>query len=317
MKILQNLDSPFVGHKVMAHPVVRIFVALFMVFLPYLIGSLIMELSNELSEYIEFSDDVELIISGTLQIIGGIAVVVGSLAAYMLYKTFFEGYSLPELSLKKWKKELGIGMLLGALLMLVCFVIIYFAGGFTVNGWRSPLIILSWMGLWISAAFWEELAFRGIIFRITEDWLGSLAALVISALLFGFIHASNPNATLFSSVAISIEAGILLGACYMLTQRLWLVIGIHFTWNFVQGSLLDIPVSGNEVKGIIKTEEVGNDLLTGGTFGLETSIVTLIFCTLVGLIVLKMAIKKGRWKLPKAMRKEHVKEDEVNELEKY
>lgn len=305
MKFLKNLDSPFIGHKVLAHPLVRIFVASFIVFLPYVIGSVIMEESNKLP----------LITGGIVQIIGSIVVVVGCYVAYVFYKALFEGDELPELSLRKWKSELGYGMLLGALLMLVCFAIIYFTGGFIIDGWRSPLTILSWMGFWISAAFWEELAFRGIIFRITEEWLGSLAALAVSALLFGFIHAANPNATLYSSVAISIEAGILLGACYMLTQRLWLVIGIHFTWNFVQGSFLDIPVSGNEVKGIIKTEEVGNDLLTGGTFGLETSIVTLIFCTLVGFVVLGMAVKNGRWKLPRAMRKQL--NEETNEQEKY
>jgi len=305
MKFLKDIESPFLSSKILTYPAIRLIVALFMVSLPYLVGSVIMELSKELT----------LVIGGVVQIIGSVVVVVGSLAAYMLYKALFEGYTLPELSFRKWKRELGAGMLLGALLMLVCFIIIYFAGGFTFEGWRSPLIILTWMGFWISAAFWEELAFRAIIFRITEDWLGSLAALAISALMFGFIHGANPNASLFSSVAISIEAGILLGACYMLTQRLWLVIGIHFTWNFVQGSILDVPVSGNEVKGIIKTEEVGNDFLTGGDFGLETSIITLAFCTLVGFVVLGMAIKRGKWKLPRAMRKKRT--EQINELEKY
>jgi membrane protease YdiL (CAAX protease family) len=149
----------------------------------------------------------------------------------------------------------------------------------------------------------EELFFRGILFRWIEELAGSWAALAVTSVLFGFAHAMNPNATLFSSTAIAVEAGILLGGAYMLTRNLWLPIGLHAAWNFTQGYLFGIPVSGVAEEGLVRSRLSGSELLTGGGFGLEASVIAFVLATAVGIVMVVLAVRRGRvapplWRSP-------------------
>ena len=118
----------------------------------------------------------------------------------------------------------------------------------------------------------EEVLFRGIVFRLLDQQWGTVVALILSALLFGFVHITNDNATVWSSVAIAVEAGLLLGAAYKWSGNLWLPIGIHWAWNFFQGPVFGFAVSGNDTSSLIKPVIEGSEWLTGGTFGAEASI---------------------------------------------
>ena len=185
---------------------------------------------------------------------------------------------------------LGLGFVIFALVVAVAAVL----GVYRITGWGT---LEGWLGVLMSAGvgagFVEEVAFRGIIFRWVEELAGSWAALMVSALLFGFAHAGNDNATLFSSVAIAIEAGVLLGAAYMLTRSLWLAVGIHAGWNLTQGLVFDVAVSGFEMNGMVEAQMSGPDWLSGGAFGLEASVIALVIATSAGLVMLRMAAKRG------------------------
>ena len=92
----------------------------------------------------------------------------------------------------------------------------------------------------------------------------------------------------------SAEAGILLGAAYLLTRRLWLAIGIHAAWNFTQGWVFSVPVSGGDAPlGLLITRRIGPDWLTGGDFGLEASAVAMVVATLAGVGLLVSALGRG------------------------
>ena len=172
------------------------------------------------------------------------------------------------------------------------------AGAYRVEGtnpWIGP-VAAAGMLLWPS--YLEEVLTRALIFRITEEGLGSWIALALSSVFFGFAHKWNPGASTISSVAIAVEAGILLGAGYMFTRRLWFVSGLHFAWNFVQGGVFGAPVSGMELKGWLQGKLIGPDWLTGGKFGPEASLVTLLLCSLAGLAILSAAVCRGQVKPP-------------------
>jgi hypothetical protein len=145
----------------------------------------------------------------------------------------------------------------------------------------------------ILAAVLEEVAMRGIIFRILEQWLGSWIALALSAAIFGLLHLLNPGTTLLNAVSIMLEAGIMLAAAYMLTRRLWLCIGIHFAWNFTQGGIFSAAVSGGATRGLLQAKLVGAEWLTGGAFGVEASAVALTVCACAGLLFVIAAKRKG------------------------
>lgn len=140
----------------------------------------------------------------------------------------------------------------------------------------------------------EELLHRGTIFRNVEELLGSWWALLVSALFFGFRHLGNADGNIVGALAITIEAGVLLTSVFLLTRRLWLSMGSHMAWNFTQGGIFSGSVSGAfEQPGLLKATIEGPELLTGGKFGMEASIIALLICTTVGLVVLRMAFNRG------------------------
>jgi hypothetical protein len=122
--------------------------------------------------------------------------------------------------------------------------------------------------------------------------------LVISAVVFGFLHLIYPNATLVAAVAIALEAGILLAAAYVLTRRLWLAIGIHFAWNFTQGGIFGVAVSGNQARGLLQSTLTGPELLSGGAFGAEASLFAILVCLAAGVYLLWRAWRKGSFVTP-------------------
>ena len=107
-----------------------------------------------------------------------------------------------------------------------------------------------------------------------------------------------------SALFIAVEAGILLAAAFMLTRRLWLSIGFHMAWNYTQSAIFSSIVSGNDAApGWIRSTVKGPDLLTGGRFGVESSVLALVLCTTTGIVMLVMAVKRGKivppfWKRP-------------------
>ncbi|MBW0007691.1 MAG: CPBP family intramembrane metalloprotease [Sphingomonas sp.] len=158
----------------------------------------------------------------------------------------------------------------------------------TVSEILVPVIATS-----IMPGFMEEIFFRGILFRWIEEFAGSWAALIVTSALFGIAHILNPGATWFSSFAIAIEAGLLLGSVYMLTRSLWMPIGLHAAWNFIQGPVFGVPVSGGPPNGLLHSALEGPTLLTGGAFGLEASLICLTLATTAGLWFLWLALNRG------------------------
>lgn len=118
------------------------------------------------------------------------------------------------------------------------------------------------------AAVTEELLFRGLALQALEQLWGSRAAIAVTSLFFGVAHLGADGATLWSGVAIAVEAGVLLGAAFLWRRSIWFVVGLHFAWNTTE-HLLGIPVSGHTPEGLFTVDVHGSTLLTGGAFGLE------------------------------------------------
>lgn len=191
--------------------------------------------------------------------------------------------------------DLGRGIATGALLFCAVAAIAALAGAYRISGPSdAPALLLPLITSAIMPGIVEELLFRGILFRWIEEFGGSWAALLITSALFGMAHSQNPNATAFSSFAIAVEAGLLLGGAYMLTRSLWMPIGLHAAWNFTQGPILGVPVSGNEVHGIFQAKLSGPVILSGGAFGLEASVIALAVCIAAGVWFVWLAVRRGQ-----------------------
>ena len=200
--------------------------------------------------------------------------------------------------------DLGKGIALGAVLFTVVVAIAALVGVYHVAGTGGPAdLLVPLVASAIMPGFMEELLFRGILFRWVEEFGGSWAALVTTSALFGLAHVLNPGATWFSSFAIAVEAGLLLGGAYMLTRSLWMPIGLHAAWNFTQGAIFGVPVSGNPTQGLLLARLSGPNILSGGDFGLEASIIALIMATVGGAWLVVLAVRRGEVVQPSWVRR--------------
>jgi membrane protease YdiL (CAAX protease family) len=233
-----------------------------------------------------------------------IALAIAGFAVYLGHAHFIERRSVSELSLQGMGRELGVGLLIGAGLYTACELVLMALGIYRITGLNSLSYLVSAIAMAISSSVFEEMLFRGVLFRSVETWFGSWSALVVSSLVFGLTHLINPQGTLEGAVFIAVEAGTLLAAAFMLTRRLWLSIGFHMAWNYTQSAVFSGIVSGTDAApGLIRSTVKGPDLLTGGRFGVESSVLALVLCTTTGIVMLVMAARRGTivppiWKRP-------------------
>lgn len=190
----------------------------------------------------------------------------------------------------RWPADFGIGLMLGAALMLAPAILLYAAGliRWEVSG-QSLAAIAPSLFLLLLGVVAEELLFRGFLFQRLIGAIGAWPAQLVIAALFLLTHLDNPGmhgAAKFIAQVDIFAASLLFGFAYLRTGSLALPIGIHLAANATQGPLLGLAVSGNEGDGILIAERATSpDWLTGGAFGLEASLPGLI-CILVALALI-------------------------------
>jgi len=223
---------------------------------------------------------------------------------YIAYVRIVERRRVAELATAGAGKELLQGFVLGVALFAVTLAILCIAGIASITRGDGWLALANGLGVAVAAALVEETLVRAIFFRIVEESLGSVIALVASAALFGVLHAFNPGATLVSTVAIALEAGVILAAAYMYTRRLWMAIGLHAAWNFTEGGIFGASVSGSDAHGLFASHFAGPPILSGGAFGPEASVVAVAVCFTASVALLVRARRRGHVRPPFWARRE-------------
>lgn len=233
-----------------------------------------------------------------------VCMALAALVLYYAYGRIVEGREVTELSTPGMGREWATGALIGAGLITGCVLILLGFGMYRIDGLNPATFLIPAVALAISSGTFEELFFRGVIFKSVEDMVGSWIALILSSLVFGFVHLLNPAGTIVGAVYISIEAGLLLAAAYLLTRRLWLAMGVHMAWNYTLSAIYSGVVSGGvSDPGLIRGTFEGPELLTGGSFGLESSILALVLCTGAGIVMAVLAHRRGHFLPPPWMRR--------------
>ncbi len=229
-----------------------------------------------------------------LTLILGVATALLSLLGYAWVVRRTEHRTPVEVAMTGAGAALGRGMLIGFGMFAAVIAIIAILGGYRVEGWGSVSGAVALSGVTAAAAVTEELIFRGILFRIVEERIGTWLALVLTGLLFGLAHLVNPHATAWGALAIAVEAGGMLGAAYVATRTLWVPIGLHFAWNFAEGGIFGTGVSGtNAPQGLLHGVLSGPTVLSGGGFGPEASLYALLAGVVVTALFLRLAHRRG------------------------
>ncbi len=225
---------------------------------------------------------------------------VGALVCLALYGLLVwggEARKPGEIGLRSLPVDLTTGLMIGVLMFSAVMAIMVVLGLYDIV-WKGPAPAWEAMGGAIQSGVMEEVLTRAVILRLLWRAFGPWVAFALSAALFGALHLGNPNASVFAAICIAVDAGIMLGAFYALTGRLWVSIGVHAAWNFTQGYLFGAAVSGTDFGPALATSTARPgfaDYLTGGAFGPEASLPALAIGTGVGVVVLLMAWKAGRF----------------------
>lgn len=190
--------------------------------------------------------------------------------------------------------EFSWGVLLGAFLITLVFGVLLALEVLRVSQGRfepRELGLFAWGALFFfGAAVLEELLLRGYIFQTLLEGLGVYPALIISAVLFSAAHLANPNISQMGLIAIAM-AGLLLAVCYLKTRALWMPIGLHAAWNFLEGHIFSLPVSGLTVQPhLLDVRVSGSVLLSGGAFGPEGSVVTALILGVATVVLLSVPL---------------------------
>ncbi len=221
--------------------------------------------------------------------------------AYLVGYRYIEGRRPPEIAGLISFKEFFGGLALGVTLFSAVIVVLWLLRVYHLQARGTTAGLGAGALAALLAATVEETLIRGFLFRIVQMVGGTWIALIISSAFFGAAHAFNPGATVTSSLAIALEAGVLLAAAYVLTGRLWFPMGLHAGWNFSEGSLYGLSVSGFTAKNALTQGSLslsGPVILTGGAFGPEASIVAVLLCLGVATHLLWRAAKRGRIQPP-------------------
>lgn len=256
----------------------------------------------------------DLVVDSSLQLVHSLAVGLAGLASVWLAAILLDRRPLKAYGLSwspVWRSEVLAGLLIGGLPMIIIFMAEWSAGWVIVTGfgWEraSTLPYSLWMGSYLFSmiiiGYYEELIFRGYhILNMTEGLrttLMSLAqasasAVLLSSVVFGLLHAGNPNATAFSTINI-VVAGVVLALPYLITGRLAISIGMHISWNFVQGGIFGFPVSGTFFRGsLIQIRQEGVEWLTGGRFGPEAGLLGLFGIFMMALLFYAYIVWRGK-----------------------
>ena len=215
-----------------------------------------------------------------------------ALGAGYLCARWLEGLPWRSLGLtlhKNWLRDLLLGFAIGFVGLAVAVAIAAAGGGlrFSFGGAGMILpVVRSLVGsafLLCVAALAEEALFRGYplqtFARAHLAWVGILVTL----LFFGYVHLSNPNATLGMTFINTSIAGLWLGIGYLRTRSLWFPLGLHWAWNWALGAFFGLPISGMNLVSnpLLNGSDLGPAWLTGGNYGIEGGIAGTIALVLV------------------------------------
>ena len=204
--------------------------------------------------------------------------------------------SLLGMSLRGRGKDLLAGLGVAVLLYAVGFGTSLLMGTVEIASveW-VPRDLLGTLLFFLLVAVTEEVMLRGFVLgRMLSAGMNRFVALFLSSALFSAMHLFNPNFALLPFVNILL-AGCLLGASFLYTRNLCFPVVLHWFWNWLQGPVLGYEVSGMDSGETLLTLRLtGSDLLTGGSFGFEGSLLCTVLLVVGTLAIVAYYERRGR-----------------------
>lgn len=191
------------------------------------------------------------------------------------------------------REEFGRGAALGWSMLIASILPMLLTGGLLFSFYTSfhqYLVLVFDLLVLALASLAEEIAFRGYPFQRLIEAIGPFWATLLLSAVFGLAHMFNPSSTAIS-IVITMVCGWFLSIAYLRTRALWLPWGWHFAWNTSMALLFGLPISGlTRFSPVVQSDTIGPAWLTGGYYGPEAGIFTLVVM-LIGIPVLLLVTR--------------------------
>ena len=211
---------------------------------------------------------------------------------YWLFARFYECRRLTEFAFNP--EAILASAFAGALLISLTIAMLFFLGNYQVTQYRGFGLAAGVLATIFVGALVEEMLFRGIVFRLFEQFFGTTSALVITSALFGFAHLSNDGASSMTLLSVTL-LGAFWTLIYALSRNIWVATANHAAWNtaiFLSG----LPLSGQTEwrnAAPLESSYQGSAMLTGGTFGPEDSIINVVLMAVVVMALWYVGARRG------------------------
>ncbi|WP_008825470.1 CPBP family intramembrane glutamic endopeptidase [Haloplasma contractile] len=218
---------------------------------------------------------------------------------FILYVLLIEGRSTKSLGFSKRYaiKDYVIGYLVGIGLFSFIMFILYITNSMNYEGLLGGgtlLLVLFFLGFIIQGMS-EEVMLRGYLMNSLGARHNLVIATIINSSIFGVLHLLNPNGSVLSILNI-ILFGVFASVYALKFSNIWGIGALHSAWNFVQGNVFGLEVSGQQMDAsILKFSANGNELLNGGSFGPEGGLITTIVLIIATIIIYNLKLNRAAY----------------------
>ena len=210
----------------------------------------------------------------------------------VLYAKYGEQRSATSLgfSSKGWIKHYLRGAVLGVSLIAGIALLSFLFGEIGFRGVSKSLSLTPYVATLLLSVIniREEIIFRGWFLTTPYSKRKPFYAIVAGSVIFGITHCWNANVTLLAIINL-ILFSVLLSEIFLIYKNIWIVAALHTMWNFTQGKILGLPVSGSPANNALLDFKIDPNSLTEG-FGLEGNIFTSIILAAAIVIATKKVI---------------------------
>ncbi len=254
-------------------------------FLTYFAANMVMQLILGLlinAFQIQITESVELLLY--------IVIELPTVLALIFVFTKINGCSVRVMgidSVKNSWRQFIVGSLIGVISIAILAVISYLIGDYHVVQIGFMPIILIYFLYYIVVGISEEILCRGFLQQTILIRWGVVAAILFPSFLFASLHLANANFSLIAMINTAL-VGIIFGIFVIRYDNIAAAIGFHIFWNFFQGNIFGVSVSGKaEAASLIKVIRDKDTIWTGGAYGLEGG----LLCSVVLLIIIVLQLR--------------------------
>lgn len=235
-----------------------------------------------------------------IQMIAAIPLVAATVGLTLLCRRYLDWRSVASMGLVRPGRGLfdsvAGGLLFGTGLVLFAVGILWVTGALVWEGVSASLQTALLVPVLAAMAFFEEMTCRGYLLQNLVDIRRPVFGVVFTSLVFWILHSFNPAAWSSPIVAVNLfAAGVTLALAYLLSGNIWFPTALHFAWNFTQGVLFQLPISGIPADGLldVRVSPESPTWLTGGDFGIEGSVLCTVAEVALSVVFGTILLKRG------------------------